>query len=174
MIEYTRLNDIVTGVQIYYDPDDLNSTIKEDHHMLSQYYQYQQMITNATGISIEKKDKSSIEKWIIRMEFDADLMLEKNITMDDVNFTLNNCYENQINCVYSDYNADKLVFRIRMNEVIKNNSGKSAGAAIVEPEAAGGVKSTASTLKSFMYFPYYHAWGLSVFRRVTPDKPIQT
>ena len=41
MIEYTRLNDIVTGVQIYYDPDDLNSTIKEDHHMLSQYYHYQ-------------------------------------------------------------------------------------------------------------------------------------
>jgi DNA-directed RNA polymerase II subunit RPB1 len=39
------------------------------------------------------------------------------------NFTLNNCYENQITCVYSDFNADKLIFRIRMNEVIKNSGG---------------------------------------------------
>jgi DNA-directed RNA polymerase II subunit RPB1 len=49
-------------------------------------------------------------------------MLEKNITMDDVNFTLNNSYDNQINCIYSDYNSEKLIFRIRMNEVIKSKT----------------------------------------------------
>ena len=45
-------------------------------------------------------------------------MLEKNITMDDVNFTLNNSYKDEIYCVYSDYNADKLVFRIRMINIL--------------------------------------------------------
>ena len=128
MIEYTRLNDIVTGVQIYYDPDDLNSTIKEDHHMLSQYYQYQQMITNATGVSIEKKDKSSIEKWIIRMEFDADLMLEKNITMDDIHFAIVKSFSDRVSCIYSDYNEDKLIFRIRIFQSSPSSTKKTKGA----------------------------------------------
>jgi DNA-directed RNA polymerase II subunit RPB1 len=44
--------------------------------------------------------------------------------MDDVNFTLKNCFEEQISCIYSDFNADKLIFRIRMNEVIKSGSGR--------------------------------------------------
>jgi DNA-directed RNA polymerase II subunit RPB1 len=115
MIEYTRLNDIVTGVQIYFDPDDQYSVIKEDINMLSQYYEYQKLIMNATGtVSTNKKEKSSIEKWIIRMEFDADLMLEKNITMDDIHFAIVQSYSDRVSCIYSDYNDTKLIFRIRI------------------------------------------------------------
>jgi DNA-directed RNA polymerase II subunit RPB1 len=55
---------------------------------------------------------------------DPEIMLEKNITMDDVNFTLKHCYEDQINCIYSDFNSDKLIFRIRMNDVMKSGSGR--------------------------------------------------
>jgi DNA-directed RNA polymerase II subunit RPB1 len=44
--------------------------------------------------------------------------------MDDVNFVLSHTYENQISCVYSDFNADKLIFRIRMNEVISRGGQK--------------------------------------------------
>ena len=51
-------------------------------------------------------------------------MLNKNITMDDINFTLNNSYKDEISCIYSDYNADKLVFRIRMNNVLKNGTSR--------------------------------------------------
>jgi len=65
-------------------------------------------------------DENEKSKWIIRIEMDPEIMLEKNITMDDVNFTLNNCYDKQISCIYSDFNSDKLIFRIRMNEVIKS------------------------------------------------------
>jgi DNA-directed RNA polymerase II subunit RPB1 len=60
-------------------------------------------------------------------------MLEKNITMDDVNFTLKNCFDEQISCVYSDYNSDKLVFRIRMNEVINSGSGRGQKKTKVNP-----------------------------------------
>ena len=57
---------------------------------------------------------------------DPEVMLEKNITMDDINFTLKNSYDSQITCVFSDFNSDKLVFRIRMNEVIKTCSTRGA------------------------------------------------
>jgi DNA-directed RNA polymerase II subunit RPB1 len=58
------------------------------------------------------------------MVMDPEVMLEKNITMDDVNFTLKNCFDEQIQCVYSDFNSDKLIFRIRMNEVLKSSGGR--------------------------------------------------
>ena len=69
----------------------------------------------------ENENAGSTEKskWVVRMELNADVMLDKNITMEDVNFAIKNSYGNEINCVYSDYNADKLIFRIRMNEVSK-------------------------------------------------------
>ena len=141
MIEYTRLNDIVTGVQIYFDPDDLNSVIEQDQHMLSQYYEYQKIVLNATGATCAtstattnsnsnsngKKDKSSIEKWIIRMEFDADLMLEKNITMDDIHFAIVQSYSDRVSCIYSDYNETKLIFRIRVLQSSPTNK-KTKGA----------------------------------------------
>ena len=42
-------------------------------------------------------------------------MLDKNITMDDIHFAIkNSSYGSKIHCVYSDYNNDKLIFRIRM------------------------------------------------------------
>ena len=82
------------------------------------------------NVGEETNEKS---KWIIRMELDPEVMLEKNVTMDDVNFTLNNTYKDTIDCIYSDYNADKLVFRIRMTNILKNSSGKSGKKIKVNP-----------------------------------------
>jgi DNA-directed RNA polymerase II subunit RPB1 len=124
MLEHTRLEEIVKSISVCFDPDDLNTLISEDKDLIRQYKEYESMFAECSEISLQN-DENEKSKWIIRMEMDAEIMLEKNITMDDVNFTLNNCYENQISCVYSDFNSDKLIFRIRMNEVIK--AGTSRG-----------------------------------------------
>jgi DNA-directed RNA polymerase beta' subunit len=123
MIEHTNLEDIVKQVEICFDPDDLNTLIQEDTKSMAQYKEFEDMIDDCIGAEAigENVEKS---KWIIRMEMDPEVMLEKNITMDDVNFTLNNTYKDEISCVYSDYNSDKLIFRIRMNNVIKNRGNK--------------------------------------------------
>ena len=67
------------------------------------------------------------------MEMNPEIMLEKNITMDDVHFALKNYYSNEINCIYSDYNSDKLIFRIRMNNIIKESQSKSVKKQKVNP-----------------------------------------
>ena len=59
------------------------------------------------------------------MELDAETLLDKNITMDDVHFAISNSqYGGDISCVYSDYNSDKLVFRIRVNSTILSKNKK--------------------------------------------------
>jgi DNA-directed RNA polymerase beta' subunit len=132
MLEHTKLEEVVKAVQVCFDPDDLNSLIAEDKDTIEQYRAFENIVEECNESSLQN-DENEKSKWIIRMEMDPEVMLEKNITMDDVNFTLKSCYDDQINCVYSDFNTDKLVFRIRMNEVIKNGSGKGQNKTKVNP-----------------------------------------
>jgi len=132
MLEHTKLSEIVTNVSICFDPDDFNTLISEDKSTMSQYRNFESMIDECLGQDLSE-DKNEKSKWIIRMEMDPEIMLEKNITMDDVNFTLNNTHKDEISCVYSDYNSDKLIFRIRMNNILKNSSGKNGKKIKINP-----------------------------------------
>jgi DNA-directed RNA polymerase II subunit RPB1 len=116
MITHTSLEDIVESIEICFDPDDSNTLVEEDKELIEQY----RIFNNLIDESNEDNENSNKSKWIIRMVMDPETMFEKNITMDDVNFTLKNCYKDIISCVFSDYNSDKLVFRIRMNEVVNH------------------------------------------------------
>jgi DNA-directed RNA polymerase II subunit RPB1 len=138
MLEHTKLEEVVKSVEICFDPDDLNTLINEDKDTMTQYRDFKNMIDECLGTGSSSSaaavdaaiDKS---KWIIRMVMDPETMLEKNITMDDVNFTLNNTYKDEISCVYSDYNADKLVFRVRMTNILKNASSRAQKKAKLNP-----------------------------------------
>ena len=132
MLEHTKLEEVVKSVEVCFDPDDLNSMIAEDRDTIEQYRAFENMIDecNEAPLTTDDNEKS---KWIIRMVMDPEVMLEKNITMDDINFTLKSCFEDQVSCIYSDFNADKLIFRIRMNEVIKNSTGKGQNKTKVSP-----------------------------------------
>jgi DNA-directed RNA polymerase II subunit RPB1 len=52
-------------------------------------------------------------------------MLDRKISMDDVHFALKNMYGSEVTCMYADYNADNLVFRIRLNNIITNSKKKN-------------------------------------------------
>lgn len=114
MMEHTRLVDVVNSIQICFDPDDRNTQIVEDRHLMEQFYEFERIATECNGETKPTKDNAS--KWIIRMEMDAELLLDKNITMDDIHFAIkNSSMGDDIGCVYSDYNMDKLIFRVRFN-----------------------------------------------------------
>ena len=125
MLEHTKLEEIVQSVEICFDPDDLNTLINDDKSTIEQYRAFENMIDECVNAaSLEETNEKS--KWIIRMVMDPVTMLEKNITMDDVHFTLKNSYTEELSCIYSDYNADKLVFRIRMNNVVKQSAARAS------------------------------------------------
>jgi len=130
-IEHTRMNEIVSSVDICFDPDDLNSLIEEDVDTLTQYYEFERMIDQCGVVHVgDNKEKS---KWIIRMEMDKESMLEKNITMDDINFAIGNSFNDEISCVYSDYNSDKLVFRLRLKNLLSSAASRKKALGAVNP-----------------------------------------
>jgi DNA-directed RNA polymerase beta' subunit len=125
MIEHTKLREVVKYSEIHFDPDDLNTLINEDKECIEQFKAFENLVADCANTNLDNEEYEK-SKWIIRMEMDPEIMLEKNITMDDINFTLKCCFEEQISCIYSDYNSDKLIFRIRMNEIIKSSANKGA------------------------------------------------
>lgn len=123
MLEYTKLEELVEDVGIYFDPYDSQDTlIKEDAELLTTYKYYEEMIADCAETKKEEVVLEDRSKWVLRMVLDSDVMLEKGITMDDIHFTLNAIYGNDISCMFSDYNSDKLVFRIRMENIVTKST----------------------------------------------------
>ena len=116
MLEHTKLIDVVKSVQICFDPNDKNTQLFDDIEMLEQFYEFESMLDECNGEVSNETDTRS--KWIIRIEMDTETLLDKNITMDDIHFAITNSHADEISCIYSDYNSDNLIFRIRLNEKI--------------------------------------------------------
>jgi DNA-directed RNA polymerase II subunit RPB1 len=125
MLEHTKLIDVTKSVQICFDPNDKATTIMDDRSLLEQYYEFEDLVTDCLDQPLDATGAKS--KWIIRLEFDAETLLEKNITMDDIHFAISNSHGNDISCVYSDYNSNNLIFRIRLNSSVLNKSKKQKG-----------------------------------------------
>lgn len=123
MLEHTTLEEVVKMVEICFDPDDLNTMMDEDRDCIAQYKAFETII-NECAECTETTNEAEKSKWVIRIEMEPEIMLEKNITMDDIHFTLKNCYGDMLSCIYSDFNSDKLVFRIRMTDVLKTAKSK--------------------------------------------------
>jgi len=129
MLEHMKLVDAVKSCQICFDPFEQSTNIMDDTLLLEQYYEFEKMVQDCmdNNDADEQKDELSKSKWIIRMEFDAEILLEKNITMDDIHFAINSGYGDDITCVYSDYNSSNLVFRIRLNSSMLKQKKTKAG-----------------------------------------------
>jgi len=129
-IELTRLEDIVKSVEICFDPSDLPSETKiaADSGFLAQYAEFQKMLKDVGGED-ETECERERSKWILRMEMDRESMYEKRVTMDDVHFAIKAVYskndKSEVSCIYSDYNSENLVFRIRLDFQKKDKEPKT-------------------------------------------------
>ena len=114
LVENTVLRDIVSAVSICFDPDNNNTLIEDDTQFLEQFKIFEDMLNDDEN---EKSD--DVSKWVIRFEMDKTEMLEHNITMDEVHFALKTSYSDDIECIFSDYNEDTLIFRVRVKNLLK-------------------------------------------------------
>lgn len=120
MLEHTKLVDVVKSIQICFDPLERSTFMNEDMPIIEQFYEFEDMIRECME---DESNPTLKSKWIIRMEIDAEILLDKNITMDDIHFAIKNANPD-IHCVYSDYNDSNLIFRIRMNsDTFKKKKG---------------------------------------------------
>lgn len=122
-IEHTKLREVVDSISICFDPDDSQSLIETDVELMEQYMEFETVLNGCMSEldAVEEQEKS---KWVIRMELNVEEMLDHNLTMDDINFAIKNAYRDEVECLFSDYNSDKLVFRLRLTNHLNKKSSK--------------------------------------------------
>ena len=116
--ELTVLGDLVVASSIYYDPSDKETNIKKDNTFMDIYQKFNEIEP------IEKECNRL--KWVLRLEFDRKILMNKNIIMSDIHFAIisDRKDSNEVSCFYSDDNASKIIFRIRMNNDGSGNDDK--------------------------------------------------
>ena len=124
-LEYTSLGDVIKSVSICFDPDNMATLIADDKPLMDEYAQFIKMVQDCQGEDDDMVEDEAKSKWVIRFVMDKEAMLDKNISMDDIHFAVTHSYKGELSCIYSDYNADNLVMRIRLNKSLTSSKKKS-------------------------------------------------
>ncbi|KAH6900232.1 hypothetical protein B0T10DRAFT_20310 [Thelonectria olida] len=103
MVEYTNLRSVTAVTEIHYDPDIEATVIPEDVDMVESYF----LIPDET---VQADEQS---KWLLRITLDRQMMLDKEIRIEDVAQRIKEEYPADLAVIFSDNNADEQVIRIR-------------------------------------------------------------
>jgi DNA-directed RNA polymerase II subunit RPB1 len=109
-LELTVLRNITDKVGIYWDENDEETIVQEDRALIAFYRQFE------SGLMQDDKKEPEMDKskWMLRLELNREEMFNRNISIQEVVSVINAQFNNEISVIYSDYNSDKLVMRIRL------------------------------------------------------------
>ena len=107
-LELTVLRNITEKVGIYWDGDNKDTVIDEDRELMKFYSLFEE------GLMAEESTTDVWSKWILRLELNREEMFNRNVSIQEVVSVIKYQFSYNINIVYSDYNSDKLMMRIRL------------------------------------------------------------
>ena len=135
-MEHTRLADVVRSIRICFDPHRETSAVEGDRRLMEQFFEFEKMMEDCGAEGVVPRAERS--KWILRLEFDPESLLEHQLTMDDLHYAItNSVYGGDMECVFSDFNSDQLVCRIR-------TSTSASGTGIFNKRKGSGTSSRAA------------------------------
>ena len=108
-LEHTTLRKVTANTAIYYDPDLQNTVVVEDQDFVNVYYEMRDF------------DVTRISPWLLRIELDRKRMTDKKLTMEHISEKINLGFGDDLNCIFNDDKAEKLVLRIR---IMNNDDGR--------------------------------------------------
>jgi DNA-directed RNA polymerase II subunit RPB1 len=111
-IEYTQLQDLVIKTEILYENTEQNMLLEEDQEFIKSYYKFAKLI------GLDECTTDDLSSWVLRIEFDKEALLNKNILINDIQELIMNNHnlDSDVQCIFTDDNAKNLVLRIRVRE----------------------------------------------------------
>ncbi|KAG9143347.1 hypothetical protein Leryth_022599 [Lithospermum erythrorhizon] len=103
-LEYTTLRSVTQATEVWYDPDPMSTIIEEDVEFVNSYYE----------MPDEEIDPNKISPWLLRIELNREMMVDKKLSMADIAEKINLEFGDDITCIFNDDNAEKLILRIRI------------------------------------------------------------
>ena len=109
-LEFTKMEEIVQKTQIIYDSSEGEVSNNEDIEFIKTYQDFAQLI------GYQQCTEEKLSKWVLRIEFNKEDMMNRNIFLSDIQEIImkNSSSEDNIQCIFSDDNAGNLIMRIRV------------------------------------------------------------
>jgi DNA-directed RNA polymerase beta' subunit len=107
-LELTVLRTITNKVAIYWDEKDATTVVEEDKELMRFFALFEQ------DEHAEQAPAEPLSKWVLRLELNREEMFNRNLSIQEVVSVIKMQFNFEIDIVYSDYNSDKLVMRIRL------------------------------------------------------------
>ena len=108
-LELTLLRNITEKVAIYWDEKDDFTVVDEDRELLEFYRLFERNL-----MVDEHLDEDTLSKWMLRLELNREEMFNRNISIQEVVSVIKAQFGTDVSVIYSDYNSQKLVMRIRL------------------------------------------------------------
>jgi DNA-directed RNA polymerase II subunit RPB1 len=105
-LEYTTLHSVAAVTEVHYDPDPTDTVIEEDREFVRAYFE----------MPDEDVDPSRMSPWLLRIELNREMMVDKKLLMADVAERINEEFGGDLSCIFNDDNSEKLVLRIRLKK----------------------------------------------------------
>ncbi|KAK9691541.1 hypothetical protein RND81_09G203000 [Saponaria officinalis] len=103
-LEYTTLRSVAHATEVWYDPEPTTTVIDEDLDFVRSYYE----------MPDEEVSPDKISPWLLRIELNREMMVDKKLSMADIAEKINLEFSNDLSCIFNDDNAEKLILRIRI------------------------------------------------------------
>ncbi|KAI6236689.1 DNA-directed RNA polymerase subunit [Aphelenchoides besseyi] len=103
-LEHTTLRKVTAETGIFYDPGVVQTCIEEDQDWVELFYEMPDV------------DPSNAGPWLLRLVMDRKRMTDKKLTMEGISRKIIEGFGNDLQVIYSDDNADNLVFHIRLTK----------------------------------------------------------
>ncbi|KAK4393293.1 DNA-directed RNA polymerase II subunit RPB1 [Sesamum angolense] len=95
---------VTQATEVWYDPDPMSTIIEEDVEFVKSYYE----------MPDEEIDPDKISPWLLRIELNREMMVDKKLSMADIAEKINLEFDDDLTCIFNDDNAEKLILRIRI------------------------------------------------------------
>ena len=117
-ITYTKLKDLIQYSEIIFNGAHTKMDKDEDREFMQSYHDF------ATLFGIAEKNQDCFSPWTLRIVFSKEAMMARKMTVQEIQETIKESShsEEDIQCLYSDNNANDIVMRIRVKSDGKHDS----------------------------------------------------
>ncbi len=104
---YTKLSDILSESEIIYVGDESYTDDNEEREYIRSYREFCEIF------NLEQVEENCLSPWMIRFVFDKEAMMNRNISILEIQERIKEKEPEDLECVFSDDSANNVVMRIR-------------------------------------------------------------
>nr|ALP13659.1 RNA polymerase subunit beta' subunit-1 [Karenia brevis] len=104
ILEHTTLEKVTSFTQIFWDPDPENTRVEEDREWVAEYYE----------LPDDDENPNRCGPWCLRIQLSNKVMTDKKLTVREVGERILQDFMGDLDCIFTDDNAEELVLRIRL------------------------------------------------------------